>query len=304
MVWMNNTTKDQESHIPKDLQVKFEALKDILQKMESALVAFSGGVDSTFLVKVAQDVLGERVLAVLARSESYPERETQEAIELAKKLNVRCKVIRTRELDNSDFSKNPPDRCYHCKTELFSLLKDIAAAEGFSFVLDGSNFDDTGDYRPGLQACEELGIRSPLKEVGLGKEEIRALSKKLGLLTWNKPSMACLASRFPYNTEIDKVSLEQVAKAEEYLRFLGFSQVRVRHHGQIARIEVETGEIPKLLDPILRAKIVDNLKQLGYAYVTLDLAGYRTGSMNETLTQRSQTQKAERHETSNGQKEE
>ncbi len=302
MVGMNNTTKDQKSHIPEEFQVKFEALKDILKQMESALVAFSGGVDSTFLVKVAQDILGERVLAVLARSESYPERETQEAIELAKKLNVRYKVIRTRELDNPDFSKNPPDRCYHCKTELFSLLKDIAVEEGLSFVLDGSNFDDTGDYRPGLQACAELGIRSPLKEAGLGKEEIRVLSKNMGLLTWNKPSMACLASRFPYNTEIDKDSLEQVAKAEEYLRSLGFLQLRVRHHGQIARIEVEAEDILKLVDPILRAKIVDHLKKLGYAYVTLDLAGYRTGSMNEPLTQGRRTQKAGRHETSRGKK--
>jgi uncharacterized protein len=170
-------------------------------------------------------------------------------------------------------------------------LKEIAAKEGFSFVLDGSNFDDMGDYRPGLQACEELGIRSPLKEVGLGKEEIRVLSKQMDLPTWNKPSLACLASRFPYNSEIDKESLEQVAKAEEYLWSLGFSQVRVRHHDQIARVEVDSEGVQRLLDPRLRAKIVENLKSLGYAYVTLDLMGYRTGSMNEPLSEEVKSKK-------------
>lgn len=280
---MSDTKIDQNSKIPEETQAKYDRLKAVLKELGSALVAFSGGVDSTFLVKVAQDVLGDRVFAVIARSESYPEKETQEAIDLAEKLNIRFKVIRTRELDNPDFSNNPPDRCYHCKTELFSQLKDIADKEGLSFVLDGSNFDDMDDYRPGLQACEELGIRSPLKEVGMSKEEIRVLSKQMNLLTWNKPSMACLASRFPYNTEIDKISLERVAKAEEYLRSLGFSQVRVRHHDQIARVEVEVEALQKLVEPSLRAKIVENLKSLGYAYVTLDLAGYRTGSMNEPL---------------------
>jgi uncharacterized protein len=168
--------------------------------------------------------------------------------------------------------------------ELFSRLKEIAGEKGLSFVLDGSNFDDTGDYRPGLQACEELGVRSPLREVELGKEEIRMLSKQMDLPTWNKPSLACLASRFPYNSEIDKASLEQVAKAEEFLWSLGFSQVRVRHHGEVARVEVDQAGVQRLLEPGFRAEIVKNLKQLGYAYVTMDLAGYRTGSMNEPLS--------------------
>jgi len=272
--------------MPEETVAKFEKLRRSLKKMGNVLVAFSGGVDSTFLVRVAQVELGDRVMAVIASSPSYPKKETDGAVALAEEMNVRYKVIQSKEMDNPHYVSNPPDRCYYCKTELFSDFKRIAEEEGIAHVLDGSNHDDLDDYRPGLEACEELGVKSPLREAGLGKEEIRALSKQMGLPTWDKPSMACLASRFPYETKIDEASLNQVAQAEEYLRSLGFHQVRVRHHGQVARIEVEGQDVHKLAEPTMRGKIVENMKALGYAYVTLDLAGYRSGSMNEPLAKK------------------
>ncbi|UCC41682.1 MAG: ATP-dependent sacrificial sulfur transferase LarE [Candidatus Aminicenantes bacterium] len=263
--------------------LKFEKLKEILKEMGKVLIAFSGGVDSTFLLKVAQDVLGENVLAVIASSETYPEREREEALRLAQMLKVRYLVIHTEELGNPDFSSNPPERCYFCKMELFSKLKDIADDEDIPYVLDGSNYEDTTDFRPGIKAGEELKIRSPLKEAGFLKKEIRQLSKELDLPTWDKPSLACLSSRFPYFSEIDSNSLKQIDKAEEFLRGLGFKQIRVRHHGQTARIEIELGEFPKIIESRIREDIVKNFKKFGYTYITVDLAGYRTGSMNEPL---------------------
>lgn len=262
---------------------KFEKLKEILSEMGKVLIAFSGGVDSTFLLKVAQDVLGENVLAVIASSETYPEREREEAIRFAQMFNVRYMVIHTKELDNPEFSNNPPERCYFCKKELFSKLKDIADAEDIPYVLDGSNYEDTTDFRPGMKAAEELKIRSPLKEVQLLKKEIRQLSRELDLPTWDKPSFACLSSRFPYYSEIDSISLKQIDQAEEFLRGLGFKQIRVRHHGQTARIEIESDEFPKIMKSEIREEVVRNFRKLGYTYITLDLAGYRTGSMNEPL---------------------
>lgn len=275
--------KIESSEIPKDTQEKYERLKKILKQMGSVLVAFSGGVDSTFLLKVAKNVLGENVLAVIASSEIYPERERKEATRFAEELNVRYKVIQTRELDNPDFQSNPPERCYFCKNELFSRLKKIAAEDGIPYVCDGSNFEDTQDFRPGLKAAEELGVRSPIKEAQLMKNEIRLLSKVLDLPTWDKPSMACLSTRFPYHTPIERESLRQIDRAEEYLRSLGFSQIRVRHYGKMARIEVNPEEFAKVIDAKSRKKIVQNLKKMGYLFVTLDLGGYRTGSMNEPL---------------------
>ena len=281
---MSKTDRIELNGVSKEVQAKYKRLKGIIKEMGSVLVAFSGGVDSSFLLKTAHEVLGDEVFAVIASSETYPEKEKEEAIKIAQYLNVRYKIIRTLELENPDFVNNSPQRCYFCKRVLFSRLKEIAEDEGISCVIDGANLEDTGDYRPGSIAAEELGIRSPLKEARFIKSEIRKLSKQLGLPTWNKPSMACLASRFPYYMRIDMKSLKRVSQAEDFLRALGFSQIRVRHHGQIARIEIEPKEFPEIMEKGVREKIVKTLKKLGYTYITVDLAGYRTGSMNEPLS--------------------
>ena len=269
--------------LPRTVALKYEKLKAELEKMGKVLVAFSGGVDSSLLLNVASDVLGKNVLAVIAASETYPGKEIENAGKLARRLKVRHKVISTHELDNPDFLSNPPERCYHCKKELFGTLASIAREEGISFVLDGSNHDDLLDFRPGAKAAKELGVRSPLREAGLTKAEIRELSRRFKLPTWDKPSLACLASRFPYYTRIEVKSLKQIGAAEDFLRELGFRQVRVRHHGPVARVEVEPGEFPRFLKKGLTGKISARFKELGYSYVSLDLDGYRTGSMNETL---------------------
>jgi len=280
---MSESVKNTKLELKSETLLKFENLKNILKDMGTVLVGFSGGVDSSLLLKTAHEVLGDRVLAVIAQSDTYPEKEQKEAVKLAEEWNVRLKIIQTDELDNPKFVQNPPTRCYFCKNELFSKLKEIASSNGILFVCDGSNYEDLDDFRPGAKAAEELGVRSPLKEAGLIKDEIREISRWMGLPTWNKPSLACLSSRFPYNTEIDRDSLKQISLAEDFLRNKGFTQVRVRHHGQIARIELEPDEIVILMDPDLRRDVVENFKAFGYAYITLDLAGYRTGSMNEPL---------------------
>jgi uncharacterized protein len=283
---------DKKSGIPRETAEKFSNLQDILKNMKRVLVAYSGGVDSTFLLKVALNVLGENVMAVIASSETYPEREYEDALRTAGKMGIEPRVIHTHELENPEFMNNPPERCYFCKKELFTRLKEIGAGENIPYVCDGANFEDRLDFRPGSEAARELGVRSPLKEAKLEKSEIRILSKELGLPTWNKPAMACLSSRFPYHTPIEKESLRRIEAAEEYIQGLGISRLRVRHHGQIARVELDPEDFSKVMNNKVRAKIVARLKELGYFYVTLDLAGYRTGSMNEPLADLSPRQKA------------
>ena len=265
-------------------QTKLDLLKSRLKEMESIVVAFSGGVDSSFLLKVAYDVLGDKVLAVTARSSTYPEREYQEAVEFTTEYHIPHRVIQSEELDVDGFAENPTNRCYLCKNELFDKVKEIADSEGYRYIAEGSNHDDLGDYRPGLKAVSEHGVASPLRDAGLTKDEIRMYSKELGLKTWDKPSFACLSSRFPYGEKITLAKLKMVDQAEQLLINLGFGQTRVRLQGDDARIEVEDTDFERLLDKQIRTVVHSKLKEFGFIHVSLDLKGYRTGSMNEGLT--------------------
>ena len=266
-----------------ELEKKYNKLKEIIKNAESLAVAFSGGVDSTFLLKVAHDILGDKVVAVTAQSSTYPEREFKVAEGFAKELGVKHVVIVSEELDIDGFSSNPVNRCYYCKKELFTKIHDVANQHNVKYVADGSNMDDMGDYRPGLKAVNELQVISPLKEAGLTKDDIRTISKELNLPTWNKQAFACLASRFPYGHEITREKLSKVDQAEQVLLDLGFRTVRVRHHENLARIEVGIEEMKKFYNEVLMEDIYKAFNKIGFNYVSLDLKGYRTGSMNETI---------------------
>lgn len=262
---------------------KLTALRGALRQMERALVAFSGGVDSSFLLRVAVDELGDRVVALTTRSPTAPEDDEAIARELAAALGVRHLLIDANELDIPGYAENPINRCYFCKGSLYDICRAEAAKLGIVHIVDGVNRDDLGDYRPGLKAAEEQGVRHPLADVGLTKAEIRALSRQLGLPTADKPSSPCLSSRFPYGTTITLDGLRKVAGAEQVLHRLGFPECRVRNHDPVARIEVPPAQLQRLTDPTVRAALVRELQALGFAYVTVDLQGFRSGSLNEPL---------------------
>ena len=266
--------------IDMEIEQKLERLKMTLREMKSMVLAYSGGVDSTLLLKVAQDVLGQNLIAVTAKSPTYSEREFGHAKDMAECLGVRFISVDTSELARPEFVRNLTDRCYFCKLDLFTKLKEIAFKEGMEWVADGSNADDLEDFRPGRKAAVEMGVRSPLCEAGLTKGEIRVLSRVLGLRTWDKPPLACLASRVPYGIPIDPKALAVINQAEELLLSLGFRQVRARHHGDLVRIEVDPSEIERVV--CCRKEVVEGLRALGYAFIALDLEGYRMGSLNPT----------------------
>jgi uncharacterized protein len=265
------------------LAEKGRRLHDLLAGYESVLIAFSGGVDSAYLAIAAAAALGERALAVTADSPSYPDTHRQLALSIASDFGFAHEIIHTAELDRPEYRANPANRCYYCKDELYSSLSALAIERGIAVIVDGNNADDRGDYRPGRQAAREHGVRSPLDEADLTKDDIRALAREAGLESWNEPASACLSSRIPYGSEVSNDVLRQIEQAEEAVRALGFRVFRVRHHDTVARLEIARSEMARALDPDISARLTESLKALGYQYVSLDLQGYRLGSLNEAL---------------------
>ena len=280
---MKTRTRTIKSTTNNVLAEKGRRLHDILAGYESVLIAFSGGVDSAYLAIAAAEALGERALAVTADSPSYPDTHRQLALSIASDFGFAHEMIHTAELERPEYRANPANRCYYCKDELYSSLSTLASERGIAVVVDGNNADDRGDYRPGRQAAREHGVRSPLDEADLTKDDIRALAREAGLESWNEPASACLSSRIPYGSEVSNEVLRQIEQAEEAVRALGFRVFRVRHHDTVARLEIARAEMPRALELEISARLTDSLKALGYQYVSLDLQGYRLGSLNEAL---------------------
>ncbi|MGZ3602325.1 MAG: ATP-dependent sacrificial sulfur transferase LarE [Ktedonobacterales bacterium] len=284
----NRPPLDAHQPLSADTASKYAQLQEILREMGSVLVAYSGGVDSAVLLKVATDTLGDRAIGVLASSPAYDDEETAGAVRVAEEMGARLIRVDTHEMDDPRYAANGADRFYFCKTELFDHLEPLAQRLGIAHTAYGMNVDDRGDWRPGQRAARERGVHAPLDEAGMGKDDIRAVARHLGLSVWDKPALACYSSRIPYGTPVTAEALAQIGRAERALRKLGFRQVRVRHHDKVARIEIDPAEFPRLLDAGLREQIVRDVRAAGYPYVTLDLQGYRTGSLNEALLRRKQ----------------